>query len=842
MAKYFIDGVNGSDSNNGTAATTPWKTLTKWKTAVFAAGLMTTSDEVVVSGLVREPTGVTLDCIGAGYAAGSRYMQGIRQWNYALDGPVGTVGTQTEQDNSILRARFTSAAVLAGSTSGGGASVATLTVTNLGTTIAATDTLGYLTYKYYRNIDKYGRHYGHFLQKTGSDVAANGSGDYRYLATGAATSTITCDGTSVGASPTITDFEYTRADIGAIILFQNWEGFGVGGPALLDGITLDRAIHRTSGAYLASMESCQRTGFRNCVGFDGGHHGFGITGSASVGCWLDNVHVYGLYGLNSSGGQGGNSMASSGVVQQTNAFTYTASGFILTGTFTTQQCPLPGTVIEITQGTGATVGATYTVAEATSSTSFKLTTAIAGVANGANDIKFKVRNRCDYNLVQNFDYHIYPPLGLLTTSNVAAALANKNCIGLSNSITTSSFDAPSIGNIYRKGKVTMYPATLSAATASHCVGMGNRCSSYASDPWNADTYPLLIEDVTFTDVHILSGLDCRDVAFRRCNIILAPSAFTAAGSNLFGVRMAASNSGANVQICRILLEGTTLLGNMALTGASHGALVGNQSSTGNNQTAWTWTLSTLTLSKAGALSNCPPPPVGAVITITGGTGTSAPQTAAVVSATTTSIVLDRAITATDGAADIAFDVCMAEFRAANSTILCTSGDFGLASPVVTSQTVCYDAGPPASLRGAFFGFRNCILGFDRTSQATNQNIFQGDTNQSDGSAFGARRVCQGCVYVNHTSISQATGLTTNANFLNRSTGVDRTGFADGGDTTMNGCLSGAIFPNSHLATSPPAPASSILGGSNRRRSTGAPGAWQFGRSLDDLTRPRGRGR
>ena len=213
-----------------------------------------------------------------------------------------------------------------------------------------------------------------------------------------------------------------------------------------------------------------------------------------------------------------------------------------------------------------------------------------------------------------------------------------------------------------------------------------------------------------------------------------------------------------------------------------------------------------------------------------------------VSATTTAIVLDRAITATDGAADIAFDVCMAEFRAANSTILCTSGDFGLSTPVVVSQTVVYNAGPPASLRGAVFGFRNCILGFDRANQATNQNIFQGDNNQSDGSAFGARRVCSGNVYVNHTSISQATSLTTNATFLHRTTGVDRTGWADSGATLMNGCLSGAIFPNAHIASSPPAPASSTIGGSNRRRYSGAPGAWQFGRSLDDQTPPRGRGR
>lgn len=856
--KYFIDGVNGSDAvtaaNN--SALTPWKTLTKWKTDVFdvysvpGTG-MNTGDEVVVSGLVREPTGVVLNAIS--YPPAQRYMKGIRQWRYDLDGPVGTVGTQVEQYNSVRRARFTSATVLTGTFSGGGASPLVISATNLGSTIAADGAIGYITYAYYKNIDKYGRHYGLFKEAAAAP-GANGTQEYFYDATAATTSTITLDATNIAGSPSITDFEYVRDSFGAIIVFQNWIGHGIDAEALLDGIAFDRVVLRSGGAYLASMENCDGAGFRNIVGWDGGHHSFGITGSGSRGCWLDNVVAYGQWGQGAdsgtSGGEGGNSLTSSGVVLQTSDLTWTLSTLTLSGTLT-QQTPLVGTVIELVSGTGVTAGQLVTVTEATSSTSFKVTPALTGVSNGTANIRVRYRNMCVDNLVRRFDYHAYAPLGLQVTSGVAAPLTAKTIYGLSNVVPASTLggDAPCSNNRYRQGKVTWYFDSMRNAGTSSClaVNAANAALGEASNLWDADTYPLLFEDVVFDGPQQITTAGLRDVAFRRCSITFAPSIFSdvygAGGPQIYLQNKNGNNTSAADAFARVLFESSSVIGNMTGTGAGQGALIGAKISTSALQTGWTYTAGTKTLS-GGTISNAPVPRAGMKIVIYGGTGFASNEEAIVESATASSVVLRSALVANAGITTaVTFELCMSELRAQNSLFLCVGGNAGAATPVVTTTHVCSmsSSGVPGLYRGARVWFYNCILGNDRTTNATTQRIFSSDTSQ----AAGGSRIVAGNIYLNHTEgrISDATNHDNNLEFLHRTTGADTTGWAEYSNVLLNGAISPWLIEGSHPYGRPtPAQGSSPFAGVNRRRFTGIPGPWQFGAPMDAVGDLRGRTR
>lgn len=858
MAKYYIDGTAGSDAvtlaNN--SALTPWKTLTRWKSQVLDAGLMTTADEVVVSGLVREPDGVVLDV--KTYAAGSRYMKGIRQWRWE-DGAVGTVGTQVEQANSILPARFTSAiAVATASVCTNVASIGTLTPTTFTPTHSApaSNGVGYFTYRYYQNVDKFGRHYGHFLRKTSGVVASAGTQEFNWDGT-----SFTFDGTNVATSPTATDFEFTTnalANCGAIILFQHWEGQGKdGAPALLDGIMFDRAIDTANGAYLASMESCTGAGFRNCIGYDGGHHLFGITGAGNIGCWLDNVVGRGGYGIGAvgtvAGLQGGNSMTCSAPYAVVNDWVWTAATktLSLSGTALLQQMPPVGTMIEVTSGTGTTAGQltavtgwTYTA----SGTVQTITVADSIAASNATNIRFTIRNSCRDHRVSNFEYHIYPPLGLILSSGAATAVVSKWGIGLSNGAATGASNGTFTGNRYSTGTVTFYPETQVNATGdintlTVPLSATNRANGWASDIYNSDTFPLIVEDVNFIDVQAINSQLFRDVAFRRCKFNTWPSVISNSTPGQFNFQ--ANASGSSQQISRPLWENCEFRFNVSGCTAATAEIGYTSNTTGNNQTGWTYNAAAKTLTKAaGMAGSAPLPPAGTIITINAytGYGSAADNQAATVAAsaitygaTTTTITLTAALaTVSDGDTAVGFSLTMCENRFVNSSYVVVGLNRG-PTPLGTNLATVrlFNLGGSARLIGPYIEMKNCVVGLERTVSSIAVRMIQGDDNHGDGSSVGNRRKFSGNVYTNvGTQQSTASGFTTTVTFLDRSTGVDRTGWAETGVVFMSPTTNARLnFAGHAYKTPPPYPGGFSVGsGVNQNENSGQVGGWQYGPS------------
>lgn len=832
-----VSGSQGDDTRTLVQArspATPWATITKWKTTVFDAGLMNVGDQVVISGLIREPDGVVLNAIS--YAWGSRYMKGFRQW-LPSDGFPGTPGTQTLAANNIQRARITSAQVLTGTSIVDTSGVGTINPTNTGLT---SDQIEYLTWRYYDNIDRHGRHFGHRLYAT----AASGSivaGDGRYKFNG---TTLTMDLT--GADTTVGNWEICKR-IGAILQFQNWQGFGKDGPALVDGITFDRAVNIPSGAYAVSMENCYQTVIRNCVAYDAGHHTWGITGSSNDGCVIQNVVAMGQYGINTSdgGGQGGNSMTASASTAQT-GFTWNATNQTLTragGYLNNQQPVQPGAIIVISSGTGTSAGQTVLVDYSVSATSFRVRTPITAT-DGATDIAFTINNICRNHRVEKFDYHMYPPLSLTVTNHVASATRQTRPIGLNNAAPAGSTDCVYTNNVYSGGRVVYYPDTMPASpSVMQNVSAGGRRTGWTTNVWDPAAYPLLIEDVEFIDCAQQYSSDHQDVAYSRCTFNFMPSVRTVDGTGSGAIVVQSSNSGADVAATRILFSGCELLFDLGGSGATS-SVAFSAPAIGNNQTGWTLTAPS-TLTKGGGLSNCPIPRPGTIISTTSGTGvTAAPYT--VVSATATTIVVAETIVGTNGAADIAFDVCMAEIRAVDSTFV--AGGLRRGATVTSARMFnCANTGTQGRYRGALYDFRSCIIGFDRLVTGITNVLFISDQTYSDGKAFGDRRVMSGNVYLNISTneFSDVTGSLFNSStlFTRASDGVDRTGVADNSNVVMNPAWSSAVFPRAYpvltppLSTAPFAPA-----GVNRARNLGAPGAWQFGTTIDRPLDLRGRSR
>ena len=278
---YYIDGVNGNDSTgNGLTSTTAWATLTKFRTAIFDAGTWAPGDEVVISGLVREPAGVTLN-FATSYSASATHRLTIRQWLPSDGYPAGG----TASIPAIQRAVIRGATVLTGTFSGAGA-VKTIT-------ISTGVPIGTVVYKYGTSYLPDGRRFGHLVPLASAGSVTGGTNAWNHVS---GTGVLTLDTTN--ASTTVGDYEYTRNDLSALIQVQN----ALKGGVTIRGITFELAINRSNGAYAASFEQGVDGVIEDCVSYDAGHHAFGITGSSGTRCVIRRCVSMGLYGLDVSSG------------------------------------------------------------------------------------------------------------------------------------------------------------------------------------------------------------------------------------------------------------------------------------------------------------------------------------------------------------------------------------------------------------------------------------------------------------------------------------------------------------------------------------------------------------
>ena len=198
MAKYYIDGTNGSDANNGTSSTTAWATLTKFNTAVIVGATFAPGDEVVISGLVREAAGVTINFNNI--AAGSRKNLTIRQWLPSDGFPSGGTASIPKIERGVIRG----ATVLTGSLAGAGA-VKTVTIST-GTPI------GTVVYKYGTSYMPDGRRFGHLVPLAAAGSVLAGTNAWNHVS---GTGVLTIDTTN--ASTTIGDYEFTQNALSAWI-------------------------------------------------------------------------------------------------------------------------------------------------------------------------------------------------------------------------------------------------------------------------------------------------------------------------------------------------------------------------------------------------------------------------------------------------------------------------------------------------------------------------------------------------------------------------------------------------------------------------------------------------
>lgn len=293
--RYYIDGINGSNANDGLSSTTAWKTLSQWKTAILDnVGLLSRSgDEVVISGDVYEPAGVLISF--SSYSAPNRGGVTFRQWIPSDGYPSGGTALNPGISRAVVwGAQPLTAIVSGGWSTAGAAGRRQITLT------ASTD-IASLCWRYGQNKDIFGRYYGHLYKCSADGSGANADGVYDSAANASGKrdgfyitgTTLTIDSTFIG-TPTTADF------IACYNLTNTLFAFQFANQCRVQGLEFRLAIERTVGAYAISWQGCNDCFAYDCVAYDSGHHSFGLSNGSDPGsnCGFIRCVAMGQFGTN----------------------------------------------------------------------------------------------------------------------------------------------------------------------------------------------------------------------------------------------------------------------------------------------------------------------------------------------------------------------------------------------------------------------------------------------------------------------------------------------------------------------------------------------------------------
>lgn len=160
-----------------------------------------------------------------------------------------------------------------------------------------------------------------------------------------------------------------------------------------------------------------------------------------------------------------------------------------------------------------------------------------------------------------------------------------------------------------------------------------------------------------------------------------------------------------------------------------------------------------------------------------------------------------------------------------------------------NETICYP-GPNAGVAQAYVTFAGCIIGFENPAPTNVTNELM--VSEGASSYSGSRLVFSGNVYRNiSTGQFGHDTLTTQANFLNTSTGADTTGWHDVGTSdgfnllSWGGPLGGSTNQYGVVASTTSAASSRSGNGIGGNQSSGTAGPWQFGPPPANQLRGRG---